>query len=152
VYKPAKDYVGEDVLHIQAASVTQDLAIHVVAQVPPSITAPATLAAHGGLSVRPRIKISDASIGTGTLDVILQVNNGQLGLANLQGKATGLKSTLEITGTLAQINAKLARLVYVANAGYVGPDTLYIEAIDPGNPANSSTMLTAYQTVQISVG
>jgi hypothetical protein len=151
VYTPEHNYVGADVLHIEAAGVSQDLAINVVVKVPPSITAPATLTARGTTPTHPRIQISDASIGKGTLHVILQVNDGMLGFINFQKKVTGLKSQLELTGTLAQINQELASLVYVANTGYVGPDTLYIEAIDPGIPTNPSTTLTAYQTVQISV-
>jgi hypothetical protein len=61
-------------------------------------------------------------------------------------------SQLELHGTLAQLNVELAALPYVPDKGYVGPDTLYIEVVDPGNPANPLITVTAYQTVPITVG
>jgi hypothetical protein len=86
------------------------------------------------------------------LDVILQVDHGRLRSARGASLTTITPGKqIELTGTLTQINRELASLVYGADLGYVGPDTLYVEVVDPGNPAADLTMLTAYQTVQLTV-
>jgi Tol biopolymer transport system component len=157
-YTPTRGYNGGDILHIQvvdpgnppggadSVTATRDLPINTVANDVPSINAPGQLTIIPGSRrvFGPLLQIGDRDIGKGMLYVVLQVDHGHLG---------GVKgpSLLELHGTLADLNRQLAALSYVPDKGYAGPDTLYIEVVDPGNPVDPLTAVTAYQTVQITV-
>jgi hypothetical protein len=167
VYTPAGGYVGGDDLQIQlvdpgnppraadTVTATQDLPISVVANDVPAISAPGPVTVFTAKSsfVHTPISITDRDVGDGTLYVTLQVDHGQLGFHN--GSSTtmpvGLGSQLMLHGTPQQIDDELSLLVYIPDSGYVGPDTLYVEVVDPGNPADPLTTVAAYLTLAITV-
>jgi hypothetical protein len=176
IYIPAANYVGPDTLHIQVVdpgnpaspagtvTATQDLAISVLANDVPVIRAPRQqqtspnrpLAFSGGKGAAPAISITDADIGSGktagTLDVTLQVDHATLSIAGsgvvFKQQQHGL---LEFTGTLAAINRALTTLVYRPDRGYVGPDVLQLQIVDPGNVPDPLNTVVIFGTVRITV-
>ncbi|HEY0324658.1 MAG TPA: hypothetical protein VGC46_01605, partial [Allosphingosinicella sp.] len=77
-----------------------------------------------------------------TLNVVIFVNSGTLTLAtttnlSVTGNGTG---TINISGTIADINAALDGLVYRGNLNFNGGDTLTIQAFDPSAGFDSETI------------
>jgi hypothetical protein len=81
------------------------------------------------------------TVTAGTLTVDLS------GGASISSGANG-SATLTLSGTLAQVNAALATVVYLGNPDFNGPDTLTLYTEDDGNPA---PMLSATDVVMIDV-
>jgi hypothetical protein len=99
----------------------------------------------GGLSV------ADQDAGEGTMTTTLGVDHGTLTLATggieMSGNGSG---SVSLFGTLAQIDATLASLVYHPDAGFIGADTLTMTTSDNGNTGLPGP-LTDTDTVKINV-
>ncbi|SDS85165.1 VCBS repeat-containing protein [Halopseudomonas sabulinigri] len=85
------------------------------------------------------LSISDVDAGTGSLQITLSVLHGTLTLApgaslpgNLQIAGNG-SATLTLGGTVDDLNAALAALIYQGNLNYNGEDTLTMVTSDLGN-------------------
>jgi len=99
------------------------------------------------------LSIADIDANAGNMTVTLTVGNGMLtvgggGAAVVGGNGTG---TVTITGTVADVNTKLATLVYNATAQFNGGDTLTINTNDNGN-TGSGGPLSDNDTVAITIG
>jgi hypothetical protein len=155
--------VGPDTLHIQVidpgnppssattVTATADLSISVVVNDVPVITVPPpeSISRNHQLSLAGQIAIGDSDIGAGTLQLTLQVQHGTLSAG--AGKNTIQGPTLQFNGTLAELKSFLSTLAYTPDLNYTGPDTLNIQVVDAGNPANPSTTVTATQALPINV-
>ena len=88
----------------------------------------------------------------GILDVALQADHGTLSINSrslvFQQDQQGL---VEFAGTLADIDRALATLVYRPDPGYVGPDELQIEVVDPGSTPDVLDTVTAFEVVSITM-
>jgi Bacterial Ig domain len=105
------------------------------------------------------ITFSDVDAGTvGEQTVTLTVTNGKLtlgttaGLAGLTGNGT---STVSFAGTLAEINAAVAGLIYAPNANFNGADTLVItqtdDGLDQGNATTNGVLSATVRNVPITI-
>lgn len=93
------------------------------------------------------LSITDADAGTGPEQVDLSVSHGVLTLASTAGLTftvgDGSADTgMSFSGTLADINAALATVTYVPDSGYVGLDSVSIQAFDGTHTANANIALT----------
>src|SRR5262245_39936521 len=85
-----------------------------------------------------RISVADVDLGASQIQVTVGAANGILtlnvktGLTFTVGNGTA-NSTMSFRGTLANVNAALASLVYRTNINYFGPDTITITANDLGS-------------------
>ncbi|QDT35916.1 cadherin-like domain-containing protein [Stratiformator vulcanicus] len=102
------------------------------------------------------ISVADVDAASGTLTTQLQVSNGTLNVS-LSGSATisagsNGSNDLTISGSLADLNATLASLIYTGNVDVVGTaaDTLTVTTNDGGN-SGSGGALSDVDTVQIDV-
>ena len=87
------------------------------------------------------ITITDVDAGDGEIRVTLQAHHGTLTLATTGGLATitgNGTASVDLNGTLAQVNAALEGLTYRAAAGYAGSDALRIRTNDRGNSGGGS--------------
>ncbi len=122
---------------------------------PPSLTAPASasLAENGSLTFSSAnnnaVSVTDASAGTNADSLTLSVSHGTLTLASMSGltftSGSNGSSSFTVTGTVSNLNAALAGLVYQPTANYAGSDSLAISVTDPGDS------LSASATVSLSV-
>jgi autotransporter-associated beta strand protein len=109
--------------------------ITLVANIPPTVTAPAaesvatsTTTGIAGVSIAD----ADAVAAGKTLSVTISDSVGKLTVSTTQGSVRGGDSRyLTLAGTLAQVNADLATLSYIASSR-AGSDTIKISA-DDGN-------------------
>ncbi|MBD0300625.1 MAG: hypothetical protein ICV85_00135, partial [Tolypothrix sp. T3-bin4] len=89
------------------------------------------------------LQIADLDAGNGELTVTLNATNGTLHvngnvsggvtMANIKNNGTG---SIILAGTLMQISATLASptgLIYAANSGFLGSDTIQVSVNDNGN-------------------
>ena len=82
------------------------------------------------------ITITDVDAGAGEIRVTLQVQHGTLTLATTAGLSmiTGNgTASIDLNGTLAQVNIALEGLTYRTVAGHAGSDALRIRTNDRGN-------------------
>ncbi|HYD11759.1 MAG TPA: Ig-like domain-containing protein, partial [Allosphingosinicella sp.] len=92
------------------------------------------------------ISVADLDSGAEDITVTLTVlhgtlaANGHAGLTSLTGNGT---ATVEIVGTVAEINEALNGLVYTPDPDYNGPDTLQIVTSDNGNSGTGGTLSDA---------
>ena len=98
------------------------------------------------------IVISDADAGNGNETVTLTVAHGTLTLPNgnnvtVVGDGTG---TVQITGTVANVNAVLDGLLYKGSLNYHGGDTIDVVVNDNGNSGPGGA-LTDHRTVAITL-
>ena len=84
------------------------------------------------------ISVADVDAATGAVKITMSVAQGRITLA----QTTGLTFTvgdgtsdaaMTFTGTVANVNAALARVDYLGNANYSGADALAISVDDQGN-------------------
>ena len=68
--------------------------------------------------------------GAALVELTLSVQNGTLNVSKTAGVEVdnGGTSSIELSGTVANVNAALATLVYTGNAGFVGTDSLSVSA------------------------
>jgi large repetitive protein len=101
------------------------------------------------------VTVGDGDGGTGPVQVTASVSHGTVTL----GSTTGLtinsgsngSSSVTFTGTVANVNAALSGLSYLATASYSGSDSLSVSVNDLGNTANIGKPETASSSVAISV-
>jgi RHS repeat-associated protein len=83
------------------------------------------------------ITLADPAAGSSTVETLtLSVNDGSLALGSTSGLASvsgNDSSSITATGTLANLNAALNRLVYTPIGTYTGSDSLKISLTDPGD-------------------
>ncbi|MES2013536.1 MAG: Ig-like domain-containing protein, partial [Pseudomonadota bacterium] len=99
------------------------------------------------------IAISDVDAQSGNLTVTLHVNNGQLYLVStsgITGDLDGTDKTMVLNGSVANINAALQTLHYVAGSA-TGSDTLTITTNDNGNTGTGGA-LSDSDSVFINIG
>ncbi|WP_345530972.1 putative Ig domain-containing protein [Viridibacterium curvum] len=90
------------------------------------------------------ISISDADAASSSMQVTLTVSNGTLTLSGITGLSFSAgdgtsDATMTFTGTVTNINAALAGLVYAPTSNYTGSDTLSIVTSDQGNTGSGGT-------------
>jgi hypothetical protein len=120
---------------------------------PPSVSGPnsATVAQNGSLtfSGSDALTLTDAEAGTNSDTLALSVSDGTLALGSTSGltvvSGTNGSSSITVSGTLSELNAALAGLVYAPDSGYGGADSLSVSVSDPGDS------LSATHTVAITV-
>jgi choice-of-anchor C domain-containing protein len=86
------------------------------------------------------ITVSDVDANGGNVTVTLDVGHGTLTLGSTAGvSATGDGTdTVQLTGTVANVNAALDGLVYAPDANFNGDDTIHIVTDDNGNSGSGS--------------
>jgi RHS repeat-associated protein len=112
----------------------------------PGIIAPSvlTLAEDTSLSFLSGLQIQDVDAGTLPLQITLAVGQGRLQL----GSAS--ENRLVLTGSLSELNAKLAQLRYQPDANYVGSDALSVSVNDQGN-TGAGGALSASKTIALTI-
>ncbi len=123
----------------------------------PDITAPATLnvAQDTPHIFSGTLSISDNSLAGDELQLTLTATQGTLTLAQITGLTftTGdgtADASMDLTGTLAEINAALNGAQFIPATGYLGAAGLQIDIDDQGN-AGDGPVLTDSETVAITV-
>ncbi|MES2090261.1 MAG: tandem-95 repeat protein, partial [Pseudomonadota bacterium] len=100
------------------------------------------------------ITMADLDAGSGLMSVTLGVANGTLtlsGTANLTfSSGSNASSAMGLIGTVADINAALAGMIYTPDADYSGTETLSLLTADQGN-FGSGGALSALAEVTINV-
>ncbi len=91
------------------------------------------------------ISLGDVDAGGASVRVTLAVANGDLTLASVTGLGastdlSGTDGTLDLIGTLADINAALDGLRYDNTAGFGGSETLAITSFDLGNTGSGGSL------------
>jgi FG-GAP-like repeat len=86
------------------------------------------------------IAVSDVDAGTQDLRIHVSAAHGSLTLATTAGLSISGNGTHEVqlTGSLAELNAALDGLTYRADAGYAGDDSLAIDTNDLGHSGGGS--------------
>ncbi len=93
-----------------------------------------------------QIQIADADAANGNLQVTLSVGQGQLTLGRTAGLSftTGdgsADASMVFSGTLANINAALANIIYVGSGPFPGSDTLSMTTSDLGNTGTGGALI-----------
>ena len=86
------------------------------------------------------ISVADVDAATGAVKITISVASGRLTLAQVTGLTFTVgdgtsDATMTFTGTVANVNAALARVDYLGNANFSGADALSITVDDQGNTA-----------------
>ena len=84
------------------------------------------------------ISVADVDAAAGAVKITVSVANGRLTLAQVTGLTFTVgdgttDAAMTFTGTVANVNAALARVDYLGNANYSGADALAISVDDQGN-------------------
>ena len=84
------------------------------------------------------ISVADVDAATGAVKITMSVASGRLTLAQITGLTFTVgdgtsDAAMTFTGTLANVNAALARVDYLGNANYSGADVLSVSVDDQGN-------------------
>ncbi len=101
------------------------------------------------------ISVSDADAGGAAMQVTLTATNGTLNLSGTRGLtfSTGdgtADATMTFTGTVADINAALEGMTFVATADFTGTASVQIATNDLGN-TGAGGALSDTDTVNITV-
>jgi hypothetical protein len=156
-YQPNLNYSGSDTLTLSVADSATDLTGNATVGftiIPaPSVTAPSSVFVNENSSftfVSGAISLADG-VASGTSDsVTLSVGEGILTLGSTAGLTFSVgnsgASSMTFSGTLANLNAAVAGLIYTPTSGYTGGDTLGVSLYDSGDG------VTANGSVSISVG
>ncbi|HET7775762.1 MAG TPA: type I secretion C-terminal target domain-containing protein, partial [Azospira sp.] len=107
----------------------------------------------GGIGVSDVDDADNGVSGDLLVQVSLSVGHGSLALASatgLSGDLSGSDGTLQITGTLNNVNAALTGLSYQGSLNYSGSDALAISASDLGHDGSGGA-LTSSGSVSINV-
>ncbi|MBH1988336.1 MAG: DUF4347 domain-containing protein, partial [Burkholderiales bacterium] len=128
------------------------ITVHSVNDAPVNtVPGPQSVAENGALTFSSAngnaISVNDVDAGSAVIEVQLTVLHGRLTVPSVSGSAS---STVTLSGTLAQIQAHLAEVVYTPDASYSGADTLTVATSDLGNSGSGGT-LTDTDQVAITV-
>lgn len=93
-----------------------------------------------------QIQIADVDAASGNLQVSLSVGRGQLSLGNTAGLQFSIgdgsvDAALVFSGTLANINAALATIIYTPEAHFSGSDLINLELSDLGNTGAGGALI-----------
>ncbi len=115
----------------------------------PTITVPGAQIAYEDVD-KAISGISVADVDSGSLTVTLAVDHGTLTLGTTTGLTVSGNGTgsVSLSGTIADLNAALATLLYRGGLNYVGSDTLNLNASDGSLSANSSVALAVKSAAQ----
>jgi subtilase family serine protease len=155
-YTPNTNYSGPDSLSVLLAdpaanvSASASVALTINApSVPPSITAPATgsLNENGSLIFSTgngnAVSVTDSGAGSNPDSLTLSVAHGTLALASTSGLTftSGANGTgsFTVSGTVTDLDNALNGLTYQPIAAYIGPDSLSISVLDPGDSLSAAT-------------
>lgn len=105
------------------------------------------------------IELSDADIGSGTMELTLSVESGTLTLGDATPNDTPVvfaagadgSSYMKIRATEADLETALDGLKYVGNTNFTGGDTLTVNLSDLGNSGTGGALPATQQTVAITV-
>ncbi len=154
VYTPTSGFSGSDYLQTsvedsndhQTGWATVNLTVSPVA--PPSITAPASVSAVENttfaFSAANTISVADSGGTSEQFTLSLVHGSYTITLGSLT-VISSTQSTLEVSGTLSQLNTALATLDYVPATNFVGTDTMSLSDTD------TTTGLTGTASVTIAV-
>ena len=144
-YTPAANYNGPDVFTFRAFdgfvysnTAVVDVNLSAVNDAPVlSVPSAKTVSEDTLLSITG-ISVADVDAASSAVKITMSVAQGRLTLAQTTGLSFTLgdgssDAAMTFTGTLAQVNAALARVDYLGNANYSGSDTLTISSDDQGN-------------------
>ncbi len=142
VYTPNAGYSGSDSL---VCSINEPInqfspMVPITINAPPSLTAPLT----ARVDENGVLPFPDGSVDTSDAQAALNVNSDLLTLSVSHGSLTVLpipgitilsgannSSSMTLIGTVADLNAAVAGLVYTPNSGFNGWDTLALSVNDP---------------------
>ncbi len=155
VYRPNANFTGSDSLAITATNgndgLTGSASVSLAVDAPPAIAAPGPLSIYQNIpyTFSNAFSVSDPTASGASDTVLVAVNDGTLNL----GSTTGItvtagyngSSSINFSGTLANLNAALNGLVYSPSLPYYGADSLTILV------RNSNNGLTARATVPITI-
>jgi hypothetical protein len=152
VYTPNALYSGPDTLRISDENTfdtfTASAAVALTINAPPAITAPATVivSENGSYSfVGGSINLADAAATGASDSLTLSASDGMLTLGSTTGltfsSGANATSAMTVSGTLANLNAALNGLVYSANSGFTGSDSLSLAVTDSGDGLSGSGMV-----------
>jgi hypothetical protein len=103
------------------------------------------------LTLTSALSVADVDAGAGLIRTTLSVDDGTLDVAATGGTLTGDGTdTVQVDGTVAQVNAALAAVDYAPDADFNGADSLQVATTDLGN-TGSGGALTDTDTVAITV-
>lgn len=122
---------------------------------PPVLTVPGTQHLQGYLSLEvPGVMLDDPDVGTGNLELTVEATNGlatfdviPVGLAFTTGDGVD-DPTIEVTGTLGDLNAALDALVFRATTDGPAAGSLQLTVSDLGNTGTGGP-LTDAESIQI---
>jgi predicted outer membrane repeat protein len=142
-YAPAANFHGTDSFTYRAQNVLGQLSgVSSVTLTVTSVNDPPKITAPNGKGTSedtpmtlPGISVSDVDAGSSSVQVTLHVSHGIInvgasGAATVTGDGT---TTVQLSGSVAGINTRLAGLRYTPAANFNGSDSLSIHADDLGN-------------------
>ena len=102
------------------------------------------------------ISVADVDAATGAVKITMSVAQGRLTLAQITGLTFTVgdgtsDAAMTFTGTVANVNAALARVDYLGNAEFQRADTLSISVDDQGNTGSGGAK-TDSKSMAITVG
>ncbi|MFO0823962.1 MAG: choice-of-anchor M domain-containing protein [Gemmataceae bacterium] len=111
---------------------------------PPNASIPnnGTLSFNGTSS----ISASDAENSSGDYSAVVTATNGTV---TLPGQSAG--AMVEVTGTLAEVNAALAGLVFTPTVGFVGAGSIKVDVTDPGFLVGAENAKTGSLTIPVDI-
>ncbi|MEA5616700.1 FG-GAP-like repeat-containing protein, partial [Cronbergia sp. UHCC 0137] len=119
----------------------------------PAIAVPSTQTVNEDTNlILTGINITDADVGTGSLQVSLSATNGTINLSDTTGltfnSGSNNSKTMTFTGSLTDINIAIDDLVYLGDLNFNGSDTVSISVDDLGNTGSGGS-LTDTQNIPI---
>jgi Galactose oxidase, central domain len=157
VYTPTSLYSGADYLQVSVYDVNDTqtgwgtVNLTVNADTPPTVTAPATATTNENqpYTFSNTISVADADASGNSDSVSLSVSHGYVTLGSVTGltftQGLNASSSMTFSGTLTNLNAALAGVVYTPTNGYSGSDSL------PISVKNAADNMTGSATVAIMV-
>jgi len=130
---------------------TATYTIDVIVPTPPTISAPGAQNVDEDQSFTfptsgaGTITVTDPDIGSGIDSMSLGVNHGALYLGSTDALVTDLgdgTDNVDISGTLAALDAALAGMTYYPTAGYLGADPINFSITDSAASQNDSGSIT----------
>jgi Kelch motif len=166
VYRPTANYTGPDSLAISVTdsvdseTASTSVALNVTTFSPPSVTAPTSgsLVVNGSLvfssANKNAIAVADSGPGNGADTMTLTVTHGTITLAStsglsITGGANG-SASVQVVGSIANLNAALNGLTYKPNSGYTGTDSLSVSITDTAKGDSLSGFASVALNINVS--
>ncbi len=154
IYTPDAGFTGNDSLAIEVFDsgdnqyALGNVPISVSTLTAPTIKSPAsaTMTVNTTYTFPGTVSVDDQYASGASDSLTLSVTNGTLTLGSTNGVSfvagSNGASSLEISGTLASLNAALNGLVYTPNANYTGSDSLHIKVTNPIDDESGSMVVS----------